>query len=362
MPHHDDPHERLLRPLSVANSQQPNRAVLQTSNHEGNAAARLRLPRTIAPGKPDAAGRREPQLCDMAWTATSSPDEFVATAGEHLRSDPVQNTVLLTVLETLRRSGPLAFGDGAPSFGWHESGSGEVDGAFLQTPPFPVLAASLPAGSAASLIELLTADGKRPAGVNVVGSDEADVTAAWLAAAGAGTSARLRSRLFRLDRLVPPDPYPPGSARLASQDDFDLLVDWHNAFTAEAEAGGGRHADRNVADRLSHHGLMLWEADGRPVAMAGLTRNVAGVIRVAPVYTLPGQRQRGYGGAVTTAVSQAALDAGADAVVLFTDQANPTSNALYQRLGYVPISDRVLLDFEPPVAGRRGCERLSRLT
>jgi predicted GNAT family acetyltransferase len=44
-------------------------------------------------------------------------------------------------------------------------------------------------------------------------------------------------------------------------------------------------------------------------------------------------------------VSQAALDAGAKHVVLFTDLANPTSNALYPRLGYRPVEDRIVLSF-----------------
>jgi predicted GNAT family acetyltransferase len=81
--------------------------------------------------------------------------------------------------------------------------------------------------------------------------------------------------------------------------------------------------------------------------MAGSTRQVAGVVRVAGVYTAPAHRQRGYGGAVTAVATQAALDAGASAVVLFTDLANPTSNALYQRLGYRPVADRVLLRLTP---------------
>ena len=49
--------------------------------------------------------------------------------------------------------------------------------------------------------------------------------------------------------------------------------------------------------------------------------------------------------AVTAAVSRAALDAGAAEVLLFTDLANPTSNSLYQNLGYHPAEDRVVLSF-----------------
>ena len=100
-----------------------------------------------------------------------------------------------------------------------------------------------------------------------------------------------------------------------------------------------------VDDKLSYGGLTLWEVDGSPVSMAGASRLEAGMFRAMAVYTPPELRGRGYAGAVTTAVSQAALDAGAADVVLFTDLANPTSNALYQRLGYRPIEDRTVVEF-----------------
>jgi predicted GNAT family acetyltransferase len=105
-----------------------------------------------------------------------------------------------------------------------------------------------------------------------------------------------------------------------------------------------------VDERLGYGGVTLWEAGGEPASMAGLTRQVARTTRVASVYTPPEFRRRGYAGAVTAAASQAALDAGASEVVLFTDLANPTSNALYQRLGYAPVEDRVILSFTPPDA------------
>jgi hypothetical protein len=48
------------------------------------------------------------------------------------------------------------------------------------------------------------------------------------------------------------------------------------------------------------------------------------------------------------AISRAALDACAHEVVLFTDLDNPTSNALYRRIGYQPVSDRSVLSFTSP--------------
>ena len=280
----------------------------------------------------------------MAWRLTHSIDAFLDAAGDHLRAEPVLHTVPLTVLERLRLSGPSAFGHSPPLFGWHESADGAIDGAFLQTPPHPVLVATLPPGSAGSLVDLLGAEQALPGAVNVAAQDETSCLAAWAAARGGAAAVALRTRLFRLGVLVPPEPAPPGAARVADQADRDLLIDWHAAFGAETHGPVHEDAEGTVTDRLSHDGLMLWEADGDPVAMAGLTRAVAGVVRVSAVYTPPEHRRRGFGGAATTAASQAALDAGATAVVLFTDLANPTSNALYQRLGYRPIGDRFVLD------------------
>nr|WP_323371102.1 GNAT family N-acetyltransferase [Streptomyces katsurahamanus] len=72
---------------------------------------------------------------------------------------------------------------------------------------------------------------------------------------------------------------------------------------------------------------------------------VAGIVRVHSVYTPAHLRGRGYAAAVTVEVSRAALAAGAKEVMLFTNAANPTSNALYRRIGYVPVSDFATYDF-----------------
>ena len=69
--------------------------------------------------------------------------------------------------------------------------------------------------------------------------------------------------------------------------------------------------------------------------------------RVGPVYTPPEQRRRGYAGAVTAAVTAAFYAAGAERVVLYTDAANPTSNAVYERIGYVHTADGLHLRFQP---------------
>jgi predicted GNAT family acetyltransferase len=167
---------------------------------------------------------------------------------------------------------------------------------------------------------------------------------AWHQLTGKEVSVHMRSRLYQLGQLRPPEPMPAGQARVATLADRGLSIAWCEAFHQEAQSGP-EDVPGMVDDRLSYRGLTLWEAGGQPVSLAGLTRPAAGQVRVGPVYTPPGQRGQGYGGAVTWAVSRAALDAGVTGVLLFTDLANPTSNALYQRLGYRAVSDRTMYSF-----------------
>jgi predicted GNAT family acetyltransferase len=157
---------------------------------------------------------------------------------------------------------------------------------------------------------------------------------------------QMRMRLYRLGELVQPDPLPPGGPRVADAGDRELLVAWTTAFAAEA--GVAAHDVETAVDRqLGHGGLALWETGSAPVCMVGTSRRVAGTSRIGPVYTPPPLRGRRYASALTAAASRAALDGGASEVLLFTDLANPTSNALYQRLGYRPVEDRITLTFAP---------------
>ncbi|HEY1319973.1 MAG TPA: GNAT family N-acetyltransferase [Streptosporangiaceae bacterium] len=278
----------------------------------------------------------------MAWTLTQDVGEYLAAAGDMLRSQPAQNTLMLTIAESLRARGGHAFGEADPLFGWWDEAGG-VTAALLQTPPFPAVITPMPEQAATALTEVLVSRDWDPRGVNGPVGTAQGFAAAWQARTGRGASVQRRSRLFRLAGFEPPAGVP-GRARTPESADRDLLVAWFDAFVTEV---GDVHerVEKMVDDKLSYGGLFLWEDGGQPVSLAARNREVAGQIRIGPVYTPPQQRGRGYGGAVTAAVTQAALHAGAAEVLLFTDLANPTSNALYQRLGYRPLSDFLVLKF-----------------
>lgn len=163
---------------------------------------------------------------------------------------------------------------------------------------------------------------------------------------GRTVTTRRQERLFRLDELVAPRPTD-GSARLAGASDTGLLERWYTDFALEAFGGLPRGFD---ASRMVERGVRsqcwIWLAgDGTPVSLAVAHPPVGGVSRIGPVYTPPPFRGHGYGSAVTAQASRTILDAG-DIACLYTDLANPTSNRIYQQLGYRRVLDRTTLHFD----------------
>jgi hypothetical protein len=289
----------------------------------------------------------------MVWFSTGSVHDFLAEAGEFLRSDRVRNTVILTVTENLRTRGQ-APADGPPArdeplFGYWRPASGrqQVTGAFMHTPGFPVLLTSVSQQAAADLAGYLAASGRLIVGINAPGDSARAFAGAWRQHTEDVAEVHRRNRLFRLGKLISPEPAPGGAARLATARDRGLLIDWIGAFAIEVDDLATQDHGAAADERLSYGGITIWQADGVPVSIAGVSRAVDSMVRVGPVYTPPAQRGRGYAAGVTVAVSQAALEAGVTDVLLYTDLANPTSNALYQRLGYCPVEDRLILSFGP---------------
>ncbi|MER8047142.1 GNAT family N-acetyltransferase [Streptomyces sp. NPDC094032] len=270
----------------------------------------------------------------MTWHLTEDPEAFRAAAvREYLAAAPDRNTALLTQLDA---PGPRGW--------WAEPGDGRVSGAFLVPSPGPrawaPLLGTMPDAAARALAARLSG----AAEVTGVRGESATVEV-FTAALGRSPASTRRMRLFRLGELVPPHPAPPGRARVAGRDDVPLAVAWMREFARDIGEDPDADYTANVEGRVADARLHLWEVAGEPVAMASVSRVVAGQARVSPVYTPRAHRARGYGGAVTCAVSRAAVGAGAERVLLFTDLANPTSNALYQRLGYRPIGDHSAVDF-----------------
>jgi len=278
---------------------------------------------------------------EMSWTITDDLERYLAEAGEFLRADPAENTVPLATTESMRAQGSKA-GGAPPMFGWWRSGAGEVAGACMRTGTYPLLLSQMPDEAVEELVELLAESKVSVPGVNAEDDLARTFAVAWEIRADATSIVKMRQRLYRLDRLE--RPAVPGEPRVATSADRHLAEEWYEAFSRETGTPGDPGGNV-IADKMSYGGIVLWEVDGVPVSLGGRTRVVAGMARVAPIYTPPEHRRRGYGAAITAVVTQDALDGGARDVVLFTDVDNRTSNNIYLSLGFRPLSDRLLLAF-----------------
>src|SRR5689334_16034887 len=102
----------------------------------------------------------------MGWNLTDDVDVFLRCAGDFLAAHAAENTVLLTVSDAIRGQGPGAFGGSPPRYGWWCAGDGTaVGGAYLQTPPFPVILGRMPQRAAEELAAVLVGEGGALGGV-----------------------------------------------------------------------------------------------------------------------------------------------------------------------------------------------------
>ena len=80
--------------------------------------------------------------------------------------------------------------------------------------------------------------------------------------------------------------------------------------------------------------------------MTGVGSATPNGVRIGPVFTPSEFRGRGYATALVATVTRDQLSRGHEFCFLHTDLANPTSNKIYQLLGYRPVEDRLMILFD----------------
>ena len=262
----------------------------------------------------------------MPLTVLTDHAAITARLDDQLTADPVRATVLGTIRSSLRASA------------WAAAGT---DGLAVRSDAsYPVtLAGHWSAAERAELAGLLRGLGD----VHGLGGPAEDV-AALAEVVGAGREQeRMTQRLYRLDELTPPTDVT-GTGRLMRPQERDTVIAWYAAFLLGDLVRDPLTARAEATERVGGPGeFWLWcDPDSQPVSLAARRAAQSGSARVGPVYTPPEQRGHGYGSAATAAATASILAEGS-VPVLFTDVANPTSNKIYQQLGYYPVEDRLLV-------------------
>ncbi len=220
--------------------------------------------------------------------------------------------------------------------------AGEVVAAFMHTPPRHLHIALATPIQARALAALLADARDDLPGVGGLREPTEAFSDEWVGRTGA--TATVSMEIGRFDLPVRPRvPFDvPGEFRVATAADTAVLVAWHQQFY-EAIDGPGALAsplDRHIASGR----VGLWMHDGRPVSMAYASPANGGITRISGVWTPPELRGHGYASGVVAALSSARQDAG-ESCMLYTDLANPTSNAIYQAMGYRRVGDNLDITF-----------------
>lgn len=172
----------------------------------------------------------------------------------------------------------------------------------------------------------------------------------WTEISGMPHRRTMQQRIFQIERVSMPEGVA-GSLRAAEPGDADRLANWYRQFTVDAAlpvpSTEQCRAWADVVIAGTSRRAFFWVVDEEPVCLVGAGGPTPNGIRIGPVYTPESERCKGYGSACTAAVSQKMLDEGRRFCFLYTDLENPTSNKIYQTIGYRPIADADLYTFGP---------------
>lgn len=282
----------------------------------------------------------------MALVITRNADELGEQAREFLEAG-VERNVLATVFQGAREG--QALGPEPPLFGFHIGPHGQVSAMALRTPPWPFLAAGFadPDLAAELVRQWLEHDPALP-GVSAEPPTARAISAAWARSTGGVAQCDFVEAIHVLTEVTAPRRPASGRLRTARSGDHDLLTRWEHDFATETGTGTGEHAERIVRRRTAAGRQVVWEDAGECVCTVGFNIEVAGTVRIGPVFTPADRRGHGYATSAVAATSRLLLDRGARRCMLFTDVANPISNHVYASIGYVRCGDWEQHGFHAP--------------
>ncbi|MFP3897963.1 MAG: GNAT family N-acetyltransferase [Dehalococcoidia bacterium] len=266
-------------------------------------------------------------------TLKAAPKAFYDAVLPFLAEAEAENTLLIGISSRLAaRDMP----DSPEAFFWVVRDGDEICGAAMWTPPHD-LVLSHPFSDAAldTLSEFLLRMQLPLPGV--LGPDDAASKFAlqWTTARNLTAHLWRRERIYCLQR-VEPLPWTEGHMIQAEPEHMARLVPWMGDFLEEMREKGDPAAGLSAA--IADGRVFVWW-NVSPVSMAGWANPTPNGVRIGPVYTPLEQRRRGYATAVVSALSDTLLRQGKSFCALYTDLSNPTSNSIYQRVGYQPILD-----------------------
>lgn len=265
----------------------------------------------------------------------SNPEQFRDHVEPFLLQHEAENNLILGILTGIINGRYDAY---PPYLATVEDDDGIVLVA-LRTPPHNLL---LSVTADLQSIPIIVADVQTIyetlSGISTVSDVAQGFVEVWHKQTGQTYHLKMDQGIYKLESVNALD-YANGALRAVRDDDFDLLVEWKRAFQSgifgEVSLDDAQSSLKKLLEQPRDQAqLFVWDVNGKPVSMAGYTGATPNGFRVTYVYTPTDYRRNGYATACTAGVSQRVLDMGRSFCFLYTDLDNPTSNHIYQEIGY----------------------------
>lgn len=153
--------------------------------------------------------------------------------------------------------------------------------------------------------------------------------------AGKEPKVRFEMRILVLEELTEPNLRDDVVLRKATIEDKPILKEYRRKFAEEAL--NEILTEEDLEKKFEKHfemGSYVLEKDGKIVATAVSNRHLPRGKSIGNVYTPKEERGNGYAYNIVYRLSKQFLDSGLDYCVLFTDDSNPISNHVYEKIGY----------------------------
>jgi len=271
--------------------------------------------------------------------------EFHALIEKFLLKFEAENNLFLGILGSLARASSPA-----PDPNWYfvvESRERVIEGAGMITPPNRIILTSMPDEATQALARHALESGAPLCGAIGPATTTTCFSEAVRGSTRATPRVRHRQGVYAASRVVSPSEVSRGGIlRPAHPAESDLIEQWGSEFIRET--GIDASDSKKLAERLiRNQQVFVWVHEGTPRTMAAWSGPTPQGVRINLVYTPPPERGHGWASHAVAALTQKLFDEGKRFCFLFTDLANPTSNRIYQRIGYQAVSEFLVLDFDP---------------
>ena len=277
-----------------------------------------------------------------------TPKAFLGVARPLLSEREAEYGLMLAIGSAWARRG--GFPSGSQVYVATVDSASGPDAAALMTVPNNVIVTNASAGAVTALVEDLGQAELPVPGVHAPTKTAEAFAGAWNRTRGISSQLTKTLRIHELTRVMAV-PSTPGQFRPAQEAELEQLATWFEALWTEA--GGGLAGQTGM--KVARHNFGLPNMGDGPlevdVPSTCYSSRVGRRADEAGVETPPEHRGRGYATSCVAALSARLLAEGRRFCFLFTDAANPTSNAIYQRIGYVPVAEVQEYRFEESSPG-----------